>query len=266
MKRLGFLTPFQELPADYSEMVSRCPQMVSQYQVITDAEDSHEPEDLAAMGGKEALERGVERVMRWGPDTVVWACTSGSFVFGREGCVQQSAALSEQAGVPATSTALAFVDALHALGASEVSVVSPYPKEATERFVLFLNEWDVSVRQHVRLNCPGATTSELLTSEDLQSRVEEVMKGVPVLVPDTAVWWLEAVDGFPPELRRSVLFANQVTLWHTFSIVGVSTDMEEFASLRGVEGAGVGLLGLRRDLLTDDESTPRAASGASKVE
>lgn len=243
VRRLGLLTPFQELPADYSEMVGRCSQPTSQYQVITDAEDSHDPVDLEAMGGAEALSRGLERVMRWGPDAVIWACTSGSFVFGRKGCVEQSRRLSARAGVPVTSTSLAFVDALEVLDAKTVSVVSPYPEAATEKFVSFLAEWNVRVAKYTKLDCPGATTSELLTSAELRCSVDEVMGDGPVLVPDTAVWWLEAAESFPPELQRSVLFANQVTLWHTFSILGVSTNMAEFGRLRGMKGKGVTLLG-----------------------
>ena len=44
-------------------------------------------------------------------DAVLWACTAGSFVFGLDGAREQARRLSGAAGVPATSTSLAFVQA-----------------------------------------------------------------------------------------------------------------------------------------------------------
>ena len=60
--------------------------------------------------------RGAHANGAWQQDAVVWACTSGSFVYGWDGANAQAAALGEQLGIPASSTSLAFVHAARALG------------------------------------------------------------------------------------------------------------------------------------------------------
>ena len=45
-------------------------------------------------------------------DSLMWACTSGSFVFGWEGAHRQVEALAEATGLPTSSTSLAFVSRL----------------------------------------------------------------------------------------------------------------------------------------------------------
>lgn len=47
---------------------------------------------------------------------VVWACTSASFIGGLEWAQTQSATLASRLGMPITSTALAFQEALAVLG------------------------------------------------------------------------------------------------------------------------------------------------------
>ncbi len=51
-----------------------------------------------------------------GAEAVVWACTSGSFVYGWEGAQGQVRALARSAGLPASSTSFAFVHAAQELG------------------------------------------------------------------------------------------------------------------------------------------------------
>ena len=138
------------------------------WQIVTEAADSHAPDDLRRTAGNGVLMDGARRLLRWEPDVVMWACTSGSFILGRKGAESQRAALEAASGVPASSTSLAFVDAVRTLGASEVDVVSPYPAAATEAFVAFLREWDIPVRRATHLDHPTGRSSDGLRMEDLQ--------------------------------------------------------------------------------------------------
>lgn len=55
------------------------------------------------------------------------ACTGSSYLAGREKEDAIFQALSQRLGIHVTSSALAVVDALHALGAKRIGLVSPYP-------------------------------------------------------------------------------------------------------------------------------------------
>ena len=98
------------------------------------------------------------------PDTVFWACTSGSFVV----------ALQEATGVPAGSTSLAFAAAITQLGFRRVSVLAPYPEPTARAFVAFLKEFDIEVAFLEWLDAPSGWDSAAMDGEMIIERVVQV--------------------------------------------------------------------------------------------
>ena len=175
----------------------------------------HEHTALMTLGATERLAAvGEGLVKEQGAGAVVWACTSGSFIGGLEWSLAQSRDLSRWLGVPVTSTALAFRDALAALGCRCVDLVSPYPPEVTQQLVQFLRDSQVTVAHLEVLDCPYAADSHRL---DIVTAVRDFAmaheSGNPILVPDTAINTLELVEAMNHEAGRMVLTANQVSLW-----------------------------------------------------
>lgn len=232
-RRIGLLTPFAELPGEYADVVAEGPDRAIMWQVVTEAPDSHHPEHLIAIGSPEALAVGARRLLRWRPDIVMWACTSGSFIGGRASALAQQAALEAVSGVPSSSTSLAFVEALQALGVREVEVISPYPIAATKAFVSFLGEWGVSVRRAAHLDHPTGRSSGAMRLDDLRPHLSGGRPSSLLLVPDTAVWGFELLAGLEAiQDARPVLVANQVTLWKAFRMAGLSTANHRFGLLQ----------------------------------
>ncbi|MBB3183357.1 maleate isomerase [Halomonas fontilapidosi] len=150
-----------------------------------------------------------------GAEAVVWACTSASFIGGLEWARAQSAALAARLGVPVTSTALAFQEALAALGHDRVDLLSPYPDEVTLRLASFLREGGVCVVNDKALDCPYAADSH---RADIGTEVRRFCarypdSSRPLLIPDTAVNSLFLREALSREVGRELLTANQVTLW-----------------------------------------------------
>ncbi|MGQ4880726.1 hypothetical protein ACOJCM_19345 [Billgrantia sp. LNSP4103-1] len=176
----------------------------------------HEHTALMSLGATDRLAAVGETLVKvQGAQALVWACTSGSFIGGLEWSFAQSRELSQWLGVPATSTALAFRDALAALGQRRVDLLSPYPPEVTEALVQFLHDSDVAVENVRVLDCPYAADSHRL---DIVAAVRDFVAEHgqarhPLLVPDTAINTLERVEAMNREAGRVVLTANQVSLW-----------------------------------------------------
>src|SRR3569833_1412976 len=78
-------------------------------------EDAHRVDALLDVGGSDVLADGARALRDHGVQTAIWACTSGSFVFGWEGAAGQVAGVGQAAGVPASSTSFAFVNAVRHL-------------------------------------------------------------------------------------------------------------------------------------------------------
>ncbi|MDR9439391.1 MAG: hypothetical protein RI841_07835 [Halomonas sp.] len=190
----------------------------------------HVPAALLSLGEVERLAPvGRSLVEEGGAEAVVWACTSASFIGGLDWAREQSVALASRLGVPVTSTALAFHEALAALGHARVDLLSPYPDDVTLRLVSFLREGGVSVVNDKALDCPYAADSH---RADLLTEVRRFCARYPddsrpLLVPDTAVNSLFLREGLSHEAGREVLTANQVTLWAGLRQLGDATLADE---------------------------------------
>lgn len=176
----------------------------------------HAPAALLALGEVERLAPvGRRLVEEGGAEAVVWACTSASFIGGLDWAGEQSAALASRLGVTVTSTALAFHEALAALGHTRVDLLSPYPDDVTLRLVSFLREGGVTVVNDKALDCPYAADSHRadLVAEVRRFCARYLDPSRPLLVPDTAVNSLLLREALSREAGRALLTANQVTLW-----------------------------------------------------
>jgi maleate cis-trans isomerase len=185
-------------------------------------EDAHRVEALLDLGGADRLAEGAERLRRFDVNAVVWACTSGSFVFGWDGARDQVDALRRALDVPASSTSLAFVRAARAMGLGGVAVAATYPEDVTSHFVEFLRRGGVEV---VGLSSRGIITaleSGTLGREEVLDLAAESDRADAdaVLLPDTALHTAAWLDELEERLGKPVLTANQVSVWEGLRIAG----------------------------------------------
>ena len=85
------------------------------------------PESLAQMTANDELERAAEK-LKWAEvDVIVFACTSGSFIHGLGWDRELSARITAASnGIPATTTSTTVIAALGAVGATKVTLCTPY--------------------------------------------------------------------------------------------------------------------------------------------
>jgi maleate cis-trans isomerase len=215
MATIGFLYPGHAAEDDYpriEQMLGGAHRLVVEH---TYGEDLHAVDALLALGSEDKLAEGASRLARYNPDVVLWACTSGSFVFGWEGAEDQARKLSAAAGVPASSTSFAFVHAARVLGVRRVAVAASYPREVAERFVGFLSRGGLEV---LSMSSAGIVTAaevgELPDDAVLELAVRnDNPDAEALLIPDTAMRTVGLVARLEQRLGKPVLTANQVTVW-----------------------------------------------------
>jgi maleate cis-trans isomerase len=183
-------------------------------------EDAHRVDALLDIGGADVLADGARSL--GAVDAAVWACTSGSFVFGWDGASAQVEGVSAAAGVPASSTSFAFVNAARHLGLRRVAVAATYPEDVAARFVSFLGSAGIEA---VSLSCEGIVTAAevgTLGREAVLSFVaaNDHPDAEAVLVPDTALHTVEWLTDLEELLGKPVLTANQVSVWEGLRLVG----------------------------------------------
>ncbi|MDT0403900.1 maleate cis-trans isomerase family protein [Streptomyces edwardsiae] len=216
MTALGFLYPGHAAEDDYPRIEQLLGSDIRVDLVHTDiGEDAHRVDALREMGSPERLAAGLQQLRLSGAETVVWACTSGSFVHGWEGAHEQVRNLARAAGMPASSTSFAFVHALREVGARRVAVGATYPDDVAELFAGFLRAGGVEVA--------GVRGAGIITAAEVGTWGEEEVLALAraadtpdadvLLLPDTALHTIAHVPALEKELGKPVLTANQVTVW-----------------------------------------------------
>ncbi|WP_435201076.1 maleate cis-trans isomerase family protein [Janibacter sp. GS2] len=195
--------------------------------------DLHAVPELLDLGSPEKLAAGAAQLQEHDPDAVVWACTSGSFVYGPKGAREQVAALARVAAVPASSTSEAFVSALAHLGVTRVAVAASYPQDVATLFVDYLAAAGASV---VAMSSSGIdTAAEVGTLAPDQVIALAVANDHPeaqaLLIPDTAMHTLGVVPELEARLGKPVLTANQVTIWQGLRLAGVARSAPQLGAL-----------------------------------
>ncbi|MFH5212230.1 maleate cis-trans isomerase [Antrihabitans sp. NCIMB 15449] len=197
-------------------------------------EDAHRLDALLDWGRPETLADGAAAVQPRGLDAVMWACTSGSFAYGWDGAHEQAETLAAAAGVPASSTSLAFVHALRALGIDRVAVAATYPADVAALFTTFLEAAGIEV---VRTTSHDIFTAAEVGTLSAQRLADIAIAGdsptaQAVLLPDTAFHTAGYVGELELRLGKVVLTANQVTVWEALRLVGASVDHKCLGALR----------------------------------
>jgi maleate cis-trans isomerase len=241
MVTVGLLYPGHSAEDDYPALEARLGGAVRLPVVITSVgEDAHRVDALLDLGRAERLADGAAELTAAAPDAVMWACTSGSFVFGPEGARNQAAGVAQAVGVPASSTSIAFVDALKALDVRRVAVAASYPDDIARHFVRFLTAGGAEV---VSMGSHGiVTAAEVGTLEPAQViamvRAADHADAEAVLVPDTAMHTLAIIDDLEAAIGKPVLTANQVTVWKGLQLLGPVPQLSGLGALFSATGEG----------------------------
>jgi len=223
--RIGFLYPGHSAEDDYPTMerllAAQGPAVGLPLVHTLMREDAHRVDALLDIGGEDVLGDGARQLRERGVDAVVWACTSGSFVFGWDGAAAQVDGVAAAAGVPASSTSFAFVNAARHLGLSRVAVAATYPRDVADRFVEFLAKAEIDV---VSLSCRGIITAAEVGTLGRADVIEFVAANdhpdaEAVLVPDTALHSVAWLTDLEQRLGKPVLTANQVSVWDGLRLV-----------------------------------------------
>lgn len=154
------------------------------------------------------------------PESLAYACTSGSFVGGTVGERAMCSAMTEAAGLPAVTTSGALLDALADIGARRIAVVTPYTRSVTDSLEDFLGEAGISVigREYLGL------TREIwrVPYRDVVDMARRAVVGDAdaLFISCTNLPTYDVIPQLEAELRMPVLSANQVTMWAALRAIG----------------------------------------------
>ena len=200
---------------------------------ISKAGDGHSHDALFETGDLANMTGPANRLVVAGAEVILWACTSGSFIGGLEWARAQVRGLGETAGVPATSTTLAIIEAGRALGATRLDILGAYPRPVTAELGKCLGDAGFQVGEVAALGTPDGEASFAL---DLRREMRAFLDACgpgdhPIVLPDTAINSLDVVEELEFIAGRPVIAANQATLWRGLGLLGLEVTIPEAGTL-----------------------------------
>jgi maleate isomerase len=177
------------------------------------------PAELRAMNAQ--TDRATTELADMRPDVVATVCLVAIMAQGpkHHRAVQaeiESILEREHAAAPAVSSAGALVDALHALGARRIGMVTPYLKELTQLVAEYIEDAGIEVRDAVSLEVSDNRAVAALEPEDLKSHWKRLdLRDCDALVLSACVQMpsLSAIQEVEHDSGLPTLSAATATTW-----------------------------------------------------
>lgn len=191
-------------------------------------------EGIDAMMRSPELEEAVRLVAQAPIDAVCFGGTSASFLHGTSWDQAYLAKLREWApGVPATTSATSVLQALAAVSAGPVTLVTPYTSDIIVRATRFLEENGHTVVASAGMDI---TTDHELAQVPLDRVYDlavqtDVDDSSAVFISCTNLRTVGAIAALESALGKPVISAVQASFWHSLVLTGVRGARRGYGSL-----------------------------------
>lgn len=174
-------------------------------------------------------------------DVVAWAGTSGSWL-GLDHDSELMRCMSKAAGVPATTSTVALMEACRQIGVSRVGLVTPYTGDVVSRIEAVYAKHGIAVTAGRHFSLTDNRSFASVPEGEISRAVRDVgAEGVDaVLVVCTNLAGAAAALTIGDSLSVPILDSVAVTLWQAGALVGLSV------------GGGFGRLSVRPSEANDD--------------
>lgn len=176
---------------------------------------------LLAMHGQ--LDRAVTELASLHVDAIAYACTSGSFLNGRDSDQVMCEELTRSTGIPIVTTSSALVTALRALSANTVAVATPYVAPVADGATAYLSQagFDVVARNDLHLLSNLDKGRLEPTASYVAATGMDTSAADAVVISCTNWRTLDSLVAIESATGRPAISSNLVTLWALLRLAGI---------------------------------------------
>ncbi len=214
-RRFGVLFPPGNVAME-RELHSRLPPNVAMHCNRLSRPNSSLSEDsLLAMA--KSVDRAAADLAQTYPEVIIYGCTSGSFLSGTDNDAAIAQTIERLTGIPAMTGATAVLQALHAVGATRVFMVTPYPDDLNQQEAAFLAHHDITVAGWDSFGCRNSEETREVDSAQVADMVfrhrGEIADCDGIFISCTQLFTIDQIARIEHELERPVVTSNQACLW-----------------------------------------------------
>ncbi|MFF8971487.1 decarboxylase [Streptomyces sp. NPDC014995] len=169
----------------------------------------------------ETLGDAVRALIAVTPETVAYACASGSFVGGLAGERAMCEAMTRAGAMPSVTTSGALLEALAELGALRVALVTPYTESVTRALQEYVGQAGVTVTGCAFMGLTRHIWKVPYRDvADMARRAVRTAAADALFISCTNLPTYDVIPQLEAELRIPVISANQVTMWAALRRMG----------------------------------------------
>ncbi len=183
-------------------------------------------EELIKMA--EEIERSSKLLLDAKVDVIIYGCTSGSLIKGKEYDVEIERRINKTTGIPAIATARAVVEALNEKQVKKIAVATPYIEEINQKEARFLfeNGFEVcgikglGIEDNIEIGKQPLEVAYNLGKEVAQAHPE----AEALFISCTNFRTFGIINALSQDIRRPVITSNQASFWLALKQCGVSLE------------------------------------------
>ena len=181
------------------------------------------PESLAQMTANDELERAAEKLAWAEVDVILFACTSGSFIHGLGWDKELIARIEAAARVRATTTSTTVIAALQAVGATHVTLCTPYTDDINAIEADYFGANGFTVVSSSGLGLEYDRDIARLNPEDAEAQVArtDIGEADAIFISCTDYHVIEAIDSIESRQGKPVVTSNQAAAWGALRMMGI---------------------------------------------
>jgi maleate cis-trans isomerase len=152
-------------------------------------------------------------------DVILYGCTASGFLKGPEGDRRVRADIEAAAGLPVANSSLAIVEALRALGATRVSLASPYAAWLNERLRTYLETDGFRV---LAMQGLGTEAHSTISSDRIRALVAEVDRpeAQAIFVSCSNFPTLDILEALEAKHGKPIITSNASGMWKMLRLLG----------------------------------------------
>jgi len=154
-------------------------------------------------------------------DVIAYGCTAAGFILGPQGDAEIAQRLSETTGKPVVTTARSMVQALQAIGANNISLLTPYQDDVNVRLRAFLQSGAIEVENFDSFYADDVVALGQITEQQVDQRAQTLCKdGVDAMfIACSQLPTLNVVEPLSRKWGKPVLSSIQVTAQYAMAAV-----------------------------------------------
>lgn len=166
--------------------------------------------------------------------SIVFACTSGSFIGGKGYDDRIMDAMGEVSrGIPVTTTTTAAVKALQAVEAQRIVLAAPYSRAVTDRAVSYFEQHGFQVLDSSCLGIEEDLDLGFTPPERIYEQVRTLDRpdADAVFISCTNLRTAAILEALEYDLRKPVVSAIQASLWDGLRLAGMHEPIDHYGQL-----------------------------------